>query len=88
MEELPLEPEVARDAVDRVAGDRKLDGLEVDADLVGPPRLEPDVEERVRRQELDDLEERHGVPRGGRIERVAGAVGAIAPDRRLDPPGA
>ena len=47
VEELPLEAEVARDAVDGVAGDRQLDRLEVDADLVRPPGLEPHVEQRA-----------------------------------------
>ena len=47
MEELALEPEVVGDAVDRVAADGKPDRLEMDADLVRPARLEPDVEERV-----------------------------------------
>ena len=41
VQELALEAEVAGDAVDGVAGDRQLDRLEVDADLVRPPRLEP-----------------------------------------------
>ena len=41
VEELALEAEVARHAVDGVCGDREVDGGEVDADLVRPPRLEP-----------------------------------------------
>ncbi len=47
VEELPLEAEVVGDAVDRVAADGKPDRLEMDADLVRPARLEPNVEERV-----------------------------------------
>ena len=41
------------DAVDGVADDREVDRGEVDADLVRPPRLEADVEERVARVGLD-----------------------------------
>src|SRR6188472_2683976 len=47
MEKLPFEPEIVGHAVDGVAADGKPDRLEVDADLVRPPGLEPDVEERV-----------------------------------------
>ena len=53
VEELPLETEVAGDAVDRVAADGQPDRLEVDADLVRPPRLEPHLEQRVLGEELD-----------------------------------
>src|SRR5262245_43995445 len=38
VEELPLEAEIARDAVDGIARDGQLDRSEVDADLVRPPR--------------------------------------------------
>ena len=47
MQELALEPEVARDAVERVAGDRQVDRREVHADLVRPARLEPHPEQGV-----------------------------------------
>ena len=52
MEELPLEAEIAADAVDGVAGDRQPDRREMDADLVRASRLEADAEKRVARQEL------------------------------------
>ena len=63
VEELAAEPEVAGDAVDAVARNGKIDRREVDADLVGPAGLEADAQERVRPQELDDVEMGHGVPR-------------------------
>ena len=40
MKELPLEGR-RRDAVGRVADDRQVDGSEMHANLVHPPRLEP-----------------------------------------------
>ena len=86
VEELALEPEVAGDAVDGIAADRKPDRLEMDADLVRPAGLEPDVEERVVAHRLLHLEPGHRLARRRRVERVAGAVAAVAADRRLDPP--
>ena len=53
VEELALEPEIARDAVDGIAAHRQVDRLEMNADLVRTPGLEPDVEQRVRAQRLD-----------------------------------
>ena len=85
MQELPLEAEVARDAVDGVSRDREVDRLEVHADLVRPPRLQPDREQRVLRQQLERLEVRDRLARGRGVERVARAVDAVAADRRLDP---
>ena len=76
VQELPLEAEVARDAVDRVAADRQLDRLEVDADLVRAAGLEPHLEQRARAEQLDHLEVRHRVARRRRVERVARSVDA------------
>ena len=47
VQELALEPEVACHAVDGIAAHREADRLEMDADLVRAPGLEPDVEQRV-----------------------------------------
>ena len=47
VEELALQLEISLDAVDGVTGDRKVDGREVHADLMRPPRLEGDGEQRV-----------------------------------------
>ena len=87
MQELALEAQVAGDAVDGVAADRKLDRLQMDADLVRPPRLEPHLEERARPDELLHLEPRDRVPRRLGVERAARTVAAVTADRRLDPPG-
>src|SRR3954470_14168358 len=84
VEELAMEAEVAALPVQRVAGDREIDGAEVDADLVRPPGLEPHTEERVARQELDQLEVRHRLARRGRIERMPRRVVTVAADRRVD----
>jgi hypothetical protein len=88
VQELPFEPEVSRDAIDRVSGDRKFDRSEVDADLMRPPRLEPDTEERVAGQELLDLEMRHGRAGCVRNERVAKPVVPVTAYRRVDRPPA
>ena len=47
VQELPLQAEVAGHPVDGVAADRKVDRLQVDADLVRAACLEPDVEQRM-----------------------------------------
>jgi hypothetical protein len=86
VEELAREAQVAGDAVDGVTRDGQPDGLEVDADLMGAPRLEADVEQCVAGQELGDLEVRHRVARGLGVERHAGRLAPVAADRRLDPP--
>src|SRR5438309_6668857 len=49
VEELALEAELARPAVDRVSRHRQVDRRQVDADLVRPARLQPDVQQRVPR---------------------------------------
>ena len=72
MQELPLEPEVAGDAVDRVADDRQVDRRQVHADLVRPPRLEPDAQQRVRGpSSSSDLEVRDRVARRRRCRASA-----------------
>src|SRR5205085_12109703 len=68
MEELALEAE-AGDAVDPVADDGEIDGREVDADLVRAACLEPDAQERMLRQQLDDLDVRDGLTRRVRVQR-------------------
>ncbi len=88
VEELALEPELAGAAVDPVAGHRKPDLREVDADLVRPPGLEPHAQQRVARQLLGDLEVGHGVARRRGVERVLRPVAPVAADRSLDPAGA
>jgi 23S rRNA pseudouridine1911/1915/1917 synthase len=88
VEELALEPELARAAVDRVSCDGEADLGEMDADQVRPAGLEPHAQERVPRQLLGDLEVGHRVPRGRGVERVPRPVSPVAPDRCLDPSGA
>ena len=85
MEELALEPQLARATVDAVSGDGQVDCLQMDADLVRAPRLEADAQERVLREQLDELEVGHGVARSVRVERVPRRVATVAADRRLDP---
>ncbi len=88
VQELPGEPEVARDAVDGVAADRQLDRLEVDAYLVRATGLQARLEERARADRLDQLEPCDGVAGRLRVERVARAVAPAAADGSVDPPGA
>src|SRR5437763_1053256 len=82
VEELALEAEVSSDPVDGVAGDREIDRGEVHADLVRSPGLESDAQECMVREQLLELEVRHGCARGARIERVADPVVPVAADRR------
>ena len=51
----------------------------------GPSRAGPRA--AMVAQQLDGLEPRHGVACGRRVQRMARAILAIAPDRRLDPAG-
>ena len=85
MEELPLEPQFARPAVHRVAGDRKTDGGEMHPDLMRAAGFEPYVEERVPREDLGDLEVRDGVARRIGVERTAEGIATVPSDRRFDP---
>jgi hypothetical protein len=84
MEELPLEPQVSCDPVNRIAGDGEVYRSEVDADLVRPPGLQPDAEKRVLRQQVLELEVGHGGAGRVSVERVAEAVVPVAADRCLD----
>ncbi len=47
MQELPLEPEVAADAVLRVSRDGEVDRRQVHSDLMRTARLQADVEQRM-----------------------------------------
>src|ERR1700730_12555128 len=85
MEELPLQIELSRSSVDRVACHRQVDRRQMNTDLMRSSGLEPYIEEGVPRQELFHLEARDGLPRLVRVERVAKRVAAVTPDRRLDP---
>ena len=84
MEELPLEAEVARDAVQRITGDGEVDCREMDADLVRSARFQADTQKRALRQELLELEVRHGSARRGGVERMPEAIVPVAADRRID----
>ena len=88
VQELPLEPELVGTAVHRVPGDGEVDRSEMHADLVRPPRLEPDGEQRVAREELADLEVRHRHARVVGVERLSQRVAAVAPEGRVDPAAA
>src|SRR5919204_834251 len=88
VEELAHEAELAWPAVHRIAGDGEIDRREMDADLVRPARLEPHVEQRMSREELDHLEMRDRVARRVGVERAADRVAAIATDWSLDPSAA
>ena len=72
--------------VGRVARDRQVDRLEVDADLMRPPRLEPHAQQRVAVEQLLELEVRDRRARRVGVERVPHAVAAVAADRRVDRP--
>ena len=86
MEELALELEIACHAVRGVAADRQPDRLQMDADLMRPPRLEPHVEERMIAHRLSYLEPRDRLSRRRRVERMACAIASVTADRGLDPP--
>jgi hypothetical protein len=88
VEELAVEAELVRAPVERVAGDGQVDRGKVDADLVRPARLEANVEQRVAREQLRQLELRDRLPRDLGVERVPQRIAAVAADRRLDPPPA
>ena len=84
VQELPREPEVTGHAVDGIAADRKVDRLEVHANLVRPPRPEGHVEERAPTEPSDELEVRHRVARRRGVEGAAHAVVPVPPDRSVD----
>src|SRR5512144_2470465 len=68
VKELPFEPEVAGHTVDGIAGYRQADRLEVHADLVRPPRLEPHAQQGSLAQDTLHLEVRDGIPWRRRVE--------------------
>ena len=86
MEELAFKPEISCDAIGGIATHRQTDRLEVDADLVRSPCLEPDIEECVIPHCLANVEPRDRLSRSRRVERVAGAVAPVTSDRSLDSP--
>jgi hypothetical protein len=57
----------------------------VDTDLVHAAGFEADAQERVAREELDELEVRDRLTRAVAVEGLARRVPAVAADRRLDP---
>src|SRR3954452_1401784 len=84
VEELALEAELVRASVDRIARHGEIDRGEMDPDLVRAAGLELHVQQRMPREELDELEVRHRVARLVRIERVAHRLTAVSAARRLD----
>jgi hypothetical protein len=56
VEELALEAQVVRHPVATISRDREPDRGEMDANLMCATRFEDDLEERVLRQRLDELE--------------------------------
>ena len=54
--------------------------------LVRPPGIETNGEERMSRQQLLDVEMRYGVARRVRIQGSPHRIVPVAPDRRFDPP--
>jgi hypothetical protein len=88
VEELPVETEVAADAVGRVACDGEADRRKVNADLVHTPGFEADAEECMSREQLLELEVCDGLARCVCVERLTRRVAAVTADRCLDPPGA
>src|SRR5215211_9113176 len=85
VEELAAEPGV-RSAVDGVADDRKPDRREMHADLVRASGFEPDAQERVVADQLNELEVGDRSSRAVCFQGLAGRVAPVSADRRLDPP--
>ena len=77
----------AHRAVRRVADDGVADRLQMHADLMGAAGAERDVEQRRGRQQLGDLEVRHGLPRRRAVDGHP-PLAAVAADGRLDAAGA
>ena len=84
VQELPLEAEVAADAVLRVSRDGEVDRRQVHADLMRPARLQANVEQRVLAHELDDLEVRDGLSGLVGVERAPRGIATVAAHRRVD----
>jgi len=66
--------------VNGVPDDRVADRRQMDADLMRPPRLEPEREERRSRHPADDAVVRHGAPPPLAARRRAAAAVARVPD--------
>ena len=88
VEELPFQPEVAFDAVGRIAGDWKVDRGEVDPDLMGAAGHEARAEERMTGEELEKLEFGDRLARRRSVERHPGRVTPVSADWSLDPSAA
>ena len=88
VEELPFEPEVAFDAVGRIAGDGKVDRGEVDPDLMGAAGHEARPEKGVTGEELNELEIGDRLTGRSRVEGHPGRITPVAADRSLDPTSA
>src|SRR5919204_6316254 len=86
MQELPLEPDLARLPVDRIACNGQVNRGEMHADLMRATGLEPHVKQRMLRQQLDQLEVRHRLARPVRVERLPEGIPPVASDRCFDSP--
>src|SRR2546429_8811605 len=84
MEELAAQPIEAGAAVVRIAGHGVAYRLEVDANLMRAPGLEPHAQERRGRQRAFDAEVRARLARRVRVGRNARAGTAIAADGGVD----
>src|SRR3954452_3469193 len=84
VQELALEAELVRASVDRIARHGEIDRGEMDSDLMRAAGLELHVQQRMPREELDELEVRHRVARLVRIQRGAPRLPAVAGEGRLD----
>ena len=85
VEELPFEPEVAFDAVGRIAGDGKVDRGEMDPDLMRAAGHEARPEKGVTGEELNELKVGDRLAGRSRVERHPGRITPVAADRSLDP---
>src|SRR2546422_9670612 len=88
VQKLARESELLRTPVQRVARNGEIDRREMHTDLMRTAGFELDIQQRVSRQELHQLEVRHRLARRVRVERVTERIAPVAPDRRLDPPAA
>jgi hypothetical protein len=70
-----------------VSADRMADSGQVSADLVRAPRLQPEAQQRGRRQALDRLEMGDGVARPVAAGGHHGAAAPVASDRGVDRAG-
>ena len=86
VEELPPEPELTGAAVERVAGHRQVDRLEVHADLMRAAGLQGNPQERMATEQLVDLEVGHRLARRVGVERLPERIVPVAADRSVDRP--